>query len=218
MLSREQARAFYDRFGAKQDWQRFYERTAIRDLLAHGAFEEARAVFELGCGTGWLAGLLLAGSLPESATYVGFDLSSTMVTLAGNRLARYGGRARVEHTDGSPELPFPERTFDRFISTYVLDILPPEEIRIMLGEARRVLVPGGRLCLVSLTEGCGTFSRVLIAFWKRVYGFRPGLVGGCRPLKLLDFISEQAWELVHHDSVAAFGVPSEVVVARRKNP
>jgi hypothetical protein len=41
-LTREQARSFYNRFGRKQDWQRLYEGPAIRDLLAHGAFENAR--------------------------------------------------------------------------------------------------------------------------------------------------------------------------------
>ena len=41
MLNREQVRSFYDRFGKNQDWQRFYEGPAIRDLLAHGAFEKA---------------------------------------------------------------------------------------------------------------------------------------------------------------------------------
>ena len=34
MLSKEEARAFYDRFGSKQDWQRLYEGQAIQGLLA----------------------------------------------------------------------------------------------------------------------------------------------------------------------------------------
>jgi trans-aconitate methyltransferase len=89
MLSREQIKRFYDRFGAKQDWQRFYEGPAIRDLLAHGAFERTHAVFELGCRTGWFAKDLLPRYLQESPTYLCFDLSSTMVILARrDRLAK----------------------------------------------------------------------------------------------------------------------------------
>ena len=125
MLHREQVKSFYNRFGNKQDWQRFYEGSAIRDLLAHGGFEKANAVFELGCGTGRFAADLLRCHLPETATYRCFDLSSTMVILAGNRLAKYGDRARVHLTDGSPKLSLPDSQFDRFISNYVLDILPP---------------------------------------------------------------------------------------------
>ena len=52
MLSRQEARAVYDRIGAWQDTQAFYEGPALDALIAHGSFEDARAVFEVGCGTG----------------------------------------------------------------------------------------------------------------------------------------------------------------------
>jgi ubiquinone/menaquinone biosynthesis C-methylase UbiE len=213
MLSREQVRSFYDRFGTKQDWQRFYEGPAIRDLLAHGAFERGRAIFELGCGTGWFAQELLTRYLTESATYVCFDLSSTMVTLARNRLAKFGKRVDVHLTDGSLKLPLPDLQFDRFVSNYVLDLLPPEDIHVVLQEAHHILTPGGRLCLISLTGGFSPLSRTLIWLWKLLFSVRPSLVGGCRPVELLDFISEKTWEVVHHNSVVTFGVPSEVLVA-----
>ena len=35
MLSSDEARAFYDRFGARQDSQAFYEDPATRDLIVH---------------------------------------------------------------------------------------------------------------------------------------------------------------------------------------
>jgi len=213
MLNREQVKSFYNRFGNKQDWQRFYEGPAIRDLLAHGGFEKANAVFELGCGTGRFAAELLGCYLPETATYRCFDLSSTMVTLAGNRLAKYGDRARVHLTDGSPKLSLPDSQFDRFISNYVLDILPTEEIRILLEEVHRILVPWGRLCLVSLTEGFTPLSQIVIRLWKFVFSLRASLLGGCRPVKLIDFISEKMWQVAHHNLVATWGIPSEVVVA-----
>jgi ubiquinone/menaquinone biosynthesis C-methylase UbiE len=213
MLSREQLKYFYDRFGAKQDWQRFYEGPAIRDLLAHGAFGNAHAIFELGCGTGALAENLLAYHLSKEATYLCFDFSSTMVSLAKTRLTKYGLRAEVRLTNGSLKLPLPDSRFDRFISSYVLDLLPPEDIHVVLQEAHRVLVPEGRLCLISLAHGFTLLSRMVVWLWSRLFAFRPGLVGGCRSLRLLDFISEKAWQVVHQNPVVAFGIPSEVVVA-----
>jgi ubiquinone/menaquinone biosynthesis C-methylase UbiE len=215
MLSREQIKRFYDRFGAKQDWQRFYEGPAIRDLLVHGAFERANAVFELWCGTGWFAKDLLSRYLQESATYLCFDLSSTMVTLARNRLAKFGKRAEVRYTDGSLNLPLPNLQFDRFISNYVLDLLSPEDIDAVLQEAHRVLVVDGRLCLISLTYGPTPFSQILIWLWRQVFTFRPSLLGGCRPVELIGFISEKKWKVVHHNLVVTFGIPSEVVVAQK---
>ncbi len=216
IMSREEVRSFYDRFGTKQDWQQFYEGPAIRDLLAHGAFERAQAVFELGCGTGWFAQELLMRYLPESSTYHCFDLSPTMVTLTKVRLDKYGNRAQVRLTDGSLKLPLPDLQFDRFISTYVLDLLPSEEIELVMEEAHRVLEPEGRLCLISLTYGNTLASQLVVWLWRQIFGFRPRLVGGCRPVKLLDFISEKMWQVVHHNSVVTFGIPSEVVVACKR--
>ena len=43
--------------------------------------------------------------------------------------------------------------FDRFIRTYVLDLLPDVEIRAVLDEAHRVLKPDGLIGLASLTKG-----------------------------------------------------------------
>jgi ubiquinone/menaquinone biosynthesis C-methylase UbiE len=215
MLSKEQIKRFYDQFGAKQDWQRFYEEPAIRDLLAHGAFEKAQAVFELGCGTGRFAEELLAGYLPELASYVCFDLSSTMVTLSRNRLVKFGQRAEICLTDGSLELSLRDLQFDRFVSNYVLDLLPSEDIDMVLKEAHRVLVANGRLCLISLTYGHTPLPQLLIWLWRQVFTRRPSLLGGCRPVKLLDFISEKRWEVVHHKLVITFGIPSEVVVAQK---
>ncbi|MGE5248130.1 MAG: class I SAM-dependent methyltransferase, partial [Verrucomicrobiota bacterium] len=80
-LSHEEARAFYDRFGAKQDWQRFYEDRAIADLIAHASFGKAGAVLEFGSGTGRLAETLLARHLPPTARYLALDVSGTMVSL-----------------------------------------------------------------------------------------------------------------------------------------
>ena len=85
-LTREEARAFYDRFGSKQDWQRWYEGAAIRELRTHGGFEMSGSVIELGCGTGAFAEELLEHDLPTTARYLGMDSSSTMVHSPGNGL------------------------------------------------------------------------------------------------------------------------------------
>lgn len=108
MLTRDEARRFYDRFGARQDSQAFYEDRALDALIRAGDFENARSVVEFGCGTGRLAARLLGELLPPSTTYVGFDLSATMVSLARERLRELGERVRVEPSDGSAGLPLPE--------------------------------------------------------------------------------------------------------------
>ncbi len=213
-LSHAEARAFYDRFGAKQDWQRIYENRAVSELLDHAALGSARHVVEFGCGTGALARELLAHRLPREATYLGVDISGTMVALARARVAPWAERARVAQTAGDPAIPVADGTCDRFVSTYVLDLLSDEDIGSVLRDARRTLAPGGLLCLASLTFGEGAMSNVICALWRSLHAWRPALVGGCRPLRLVSHVGPE-WSTLHQRVVCTVGLCTEVVVARR---
>jgi ubiquinone/menaquinone biosynthesis C-methylase UbiE len=216
LLSHREARAFYDRFGSKQDLQRFYEDPALEVLEAHADLEHARAIVELGCGTGRLARGLFERRLGPEATYVGLDVSETMVELARRNVARWGDRARVQQTDGSPVVPVGDAGCDRFLSTYVLDLLSPADIGAVLGEAHRVLVPEGRLCLAGLTVGEGVLPRAVGRLWTAIHSLGPRLVGGCRPIRLLDHLADP-WQILHREVVCTFGLCTEVVVARPRD-
>lgn len=212
-LSRPEARAFYDAFGAKQDRQAFYEDPAIADLIAHADFEHARAVLEFGCGTGRLAERLLADHLPPDARYRGADISATMVDLAGQRLAPWRDRAAVRLISGSTDLDAVDGSADRFLSTYVLDLLSTQDIRDLLDEARRVLKAEGLLCLVNLTPGETFPSRLVTACWRAVYRIDLKRVGGCRPIRLAAFLADEDWRILHRRVVSPVGISSEIVVA-----
>jgi SAM-dependent methyltransferase len=211
-----QARAYYDRFGKKQDSQGFYENPALDDLMAHAAFSEARSVFEFGCGTGKLAARLLTRQLPPGATYLGCDISPVMVDLATGRLNAFADRANVVRSDGAVAIPLADHAVDRVVSTYVLDILPEKDIDAFFGEAHRVLRADGRLCLASLTQGTTLPSRVVAALWVAVFRRRASLVGGCRPIGLAAHVDRDRWEVVHRKVVTPFGVPSEVLVLKTR--
>jgi ubiquinone/menaquinone biosynthesis C-methylase UbiE len=217
VLKPSEAKAFYDRFGKKQDTQSFYEDLAIDDLIAHARLGEAERVFEFGCGTGRFANRILARHLPPSASYIGYDLSSTMVGIATQRLAIYGGRAQVVQSDGTVHFPISDHSVDRIISTYVLDLLSETAIEEFFLEAHRVLVVGGRLCFVSLTEGITFLSRVVTSLWTLIFRLRASLVGGCRPIHPDKYLNPNRWVPEYRNVVIAFGVPSEVLVARTKD-
>jgi ubiquinone/menaquinone biosynthesis C-methylase UbiE len=215
MLSHQQAKSFYDRFGKKQDWQNFYEDIATGALIRNGEFPNATAVLEFGCGTGRFGERLLEDHLPPRARYVGIDISDTMVALAKERLARFGARAEVYLTDGSPQLDFGAAAFDRFVSNYVLDLLTLDDIRAVLREAWRVLSEGGLLGLTSLTHGFTATSRVVERIWTAIHAIRPGLVGGCRPINLVEFVAKPSWKVRYDSEFCRYGVPSEVLVAEK---
>jgi len=215
MLSHAHARRVYDRIGSLQDSQAFYEDPATDVLLQHGRFSSARHLFEFGCGTGRLAARLLSDHVSTDGTYRGVDLSPEMIRLAQGRLAPFGARAEAELTDGGPPLGEPSAAYDRFISTYVLDLLPEDEIAVVLREAGRILGPGGLLCLCGLSSGSGLVSRTVAKAWTMLHGLSPALVGGCRPIELLDQVASDGWRILHHRRLAPFAIPSEVLVAER---
>jgi ubiquinone/menaquinone biosynthesis C-methylase UbiE len=213
VLTLSQAMKFYDRFGAKQDGQSFYEDAAIGDLVVHAAFGQASNVFELGCGTGRFASRLLSKHLAPEASYLGIDVSGTMIEIAGKRISPYAGRARVVRSDGSLVFPVPDHSADRVVSTYVLDLLSEADIQKVISEAIRVLEPGGKLCLAGLTHGATMVSRVVSQLWSVVFRLHAPLVGGCRPIRVESFVSQERWEVQYGNVVIQFGVPSEILIA-----
>ncbi len=200
-LTSSQARHFYDWFGRAQDLQAFYEDRATGDLLAHGRFDNARAVFEFGCGTGRLAAHLLNRQLPTDTRYLGADISGTMTSLSRARLRRFGRRAAIIQADATQPLPVAAGTFDRFLAVYVLDLLGPGEATAIVAEARRLLRPGGLLAVASLTPGA---TRPALP---------PGLTGGCRPITVLPLLDR--WHIEHRALISAWALTSEIVVASK---
>ena len=215
MLSLNEAVAFYNKFEVRQDKQAFFEDPATDLLVKHARFEEATSVFELGAGTGRFAEKLLFRYLPKESTYFGVDVSPTMVGLAKDRLQRFGNRATVELHMGSGSLSKGNGPFDRFVSNYVLDLLSDDDTMGLIEKAHDILRPEGLLCLVSLTSGRTFFTRAISSIWSAVFAINAKLVGGCRPIELGNVVSREKWTTEHLSTVSAFGITSEVLIARK---
>ncbi len=213
-ITSNQARRFYDRFGSRQDNQGRYEDRALDAVVEAAEFHSAQRVFELGFGTGRLAQRLFERELRSNATYVGQDVSTTMLALARARLAPWSDRVTLRLADGLA-IPEPDASFDRFLSTYVLDLMPEPDIVTALSHAKRLVAPGGLLALVGLSHGDRVFSRIVARTWSTIAHLVPMLVGGCRPIELTRFVGPPAWTIETNRIVTAFGVPSQILVARR---
>ncbi len=217
-LSLAKVKAVYDEVGIWQDTQGIYEQAAKADLIAHAEFESARRVLEIGGGTGRFAERLLADHLSPDGYYHGLELSPTMVALSRERLERFGARATVERTEGTPPFEVEANAFDRVVANYVFDLLSPADGHALIGEARRVLRPEGRLCIASLTRGRSWLGRLISGGWTRLFRRAPAFVGGCRPIELADVLATGDWTVVHQNVVRAWGVPSEVWVVAPAPP
>jgi ubiquinone/menaquinone biosynthesis C-methylase UbiE len=216
-LTHEQSAEFYDALGAKQDWQAFFEVPAMRDLLAHADFQHARAVVEFGCGTGAFAEEALAHHLSPEARYLALDSSAMMISLAQERLARFGSRVTVRQTDGSFHEGEPSNSFDRVVSNYLFDLLSRTDMVRLLAEADRLLATDGSLCLVSITHGVTPVPRLVTWVWTQLHALEPRLLGGCRPLNLHTCVPITRWRFDYFQVIRRFGIPSAVLVATKQS-
>ena len=171
--ARARLKAHYDALGAGQDGEAWYEDPAYDDLIAHGCFENAGHVVEIGCGTGRFADRLLKDHLAAESVYYGLDLSPVMVGLTRDRLVPYAARCAVEQGDAVAGLALGDRTADRVVMAFVLDLLTVEEAQTVLAEARRVLVSDGLLCVASLDRGQALGPRLRSFGWSVIHRFAP---------------------------------------------
>jgi len=212
-LTIEEARSYYDHFGIKQDSQSFYEAPALQALVENSQFDQATSIFEFGCGTGHFALELLTKHLPPTAKYRGIDISATMIQIASSRLAPHSQQATVALATEGNALPANDNSVDRFVSSYVLDLLSNESAVKVINEAYRTLSPKGLLCLASLAKGVSPISHFTMSVWQRLFSMNPAWVGGCRPTELTDYLQADMWKVHYKKVILAWGIPSEVVVA-----
>lgn len=127
--------------------------------------------------------------------------------------SRFGARVHVFQNDGNPQAAFGSRQFDRVVTTYVLDLLPPDERQAFLEAARESLLPDGMLCAASITPGPSFPSSTVSCVWSTLNRLSPLLTGGCRPIILTEMLTPDVWTIRHASTIVSYGVVSSVVVA-----
>jgi ubiquinone/menaquinone biosynthesis C-methylase UbiE len=212
-LTLEEAKAYYDGFGAKQDSQSFYEGPAIKVLIGNSHFDQAGSVFEFGCGTGHFAQELFTEHLSPDAKYRSIDISTTMIQLATERLKPFEPRAMITQTFDETAISLDDNSIDRFVSTYVFDLLPQASAQKVLAQAHRALQVDSLLCLVSIAPGTTPISRFVMGTWQWIFSQKPSLVGGCRPTQLAELLPTAQWQIQFQAVLVAWGIASEVMIA-----
>lgn len=204
-ITRATARRVYNRLGAGLDRAARYESQAKARALALLDLQPGMRVLHVGVGTGAEHAALLRAVGPAGLV-VGLDLSRTMLNLTRRRAP--GPLAEAD----ALRLPVAAAAFDRLFSAYLLDLLPAAELPLAIAELLRALRPGGRLGLVSLTEGVDRPSRRFVARWTLGFRLSPARFGGCRPLQLAPLLAAQGLA-PQREVVVQRGMPSEVLVA-----
>ncbi|NIM52356.1 MAG: methyltransferase domain-containing protein [Gemmatimonadales bacterium] len=209
-IKKDDVPALYRKLAPKYDtWAGLTEAKARRRCLELADIRNGENVLEVAVGTGILFAEILRAN-PEGKNE-GIDLTEEMLALARRRVEQLGvGSYRLAVGDACA-LEYPDSEFDVLINNYMFDLLPEDDFPAILAEFKRVLRPGGRLILVSMTKAEHWYSGV----WEMLYRINPALMGGCRGVLLLPHLQAAGFRDTRREYVSQLTFASEVVYGVR---
>lgn len=190
-------------------WARLTESRARRRVLELADPGPAEDILEVATGTG--AQLVqLARRNPQGRT-VGVEVSDGMLAKTKRRLAADGlDGVEVLRADAR-ELPLPDESLDAIVNSYMLDLLPKDEIPRVLAGFHRLLRPGGRLVMSNMTLGERRAHRV----WDALYARGVVLTANCRGVLAAPVLAEVGFVDIEREYSAQLAFPTEIVIARK---
>lgn len=144
------------------------ERTFKRALIGQAEIEAGHCVLDLGCGTGSLS--VWAKRAHPDADVVGVDGDPAVLARAARRALQAGTTVRFDRAM-SYELPYPNASFDRVLSTLFFHHLPRRDKVRTLREVRRVLKPMGELHVADWGQAENRVMRALFVLVRLLDGF-----------------------------------------------
>lgn len=200
-------------------WSLFYGFTAVplerkprRRGLELAAIQPHDRVLEVAVGTG-AALVEILKRVDRTNVVHGVDLSPKMLEKTRRAAAR-SGFTNVDLRQGDARsLPFDDNFFDVLFNSYMLDLIPLDDMPVVLNEFRRVLKKDGRLVLVNMSKDHD------ITLWERFYRATPArlvpyIYGGCRPVLMEGAVKAAGFRDVQREFVKN-AISSEVVVGRK---
>lgn len=186
--------------------------------LAMAAIKTGEKILDIGFGTGWVLERLVQLVGPQHTTY-GLDYSEGMKKVAFHNLKQKNLHKSVELvTANIKQMPYPDQNFDVVFLSFVLDLLPQEDIPKALAEIKRVLKPNGRLIVVSMTkQGKGIYKAARLLYewmyykWPTIGGYRTS----CRPIYIENDIIRAGLKIKDYEltSITGFMFPIAIIRA-----
>ncbi len=141
-------------------WLTFGHLDRAYDALANEV-DAGASVLELGCGTGALTRRVAR----RGATVKGIDVNPEMLAIARTHVDTEQLSDRVTLVEaGVADLDEePDGSYDVVLAGLCLSELSPDELAYALGEARRILRPGGRLLVADEIRPARRWRRILHA-------------------------------------------------------
>ena len=208
--SKEETKAFYNKIAGVYDLLSEHAERPMREKgLAMLSAQPGENILEIGFGTGHCL-VNLAKSVGAEGRVYGIDISERMVALADELMARESLSDRVELTCGEAEfLPYRSESLDAIFTSSTLELFDTPKLPEVLKEWKRVLKPGGRLAVVSLSK-VGDQGLVMKTYeWSHKHF--PNLID-CRPIYVEHAVAAADFTAIEV-SVDHMWVPVEIVLA-----
>lgn len=213
----KKVRWVYDFISPFYEYVTRYERVVKEKGIGIADIKPGYTVLDVAIGTGYTL-LELSKIVGPYGIVCGIDLSTRMLKTARNRVHYAVATARLHLSLGDARrLPYREGLFDVVFNSYMIDLINTPEIPLVLDEFKRVLKPGGRLVVVSLSKGVRWQSDMKLYEW--FYKYCPILLGGCRPVLSKPFMEDLGFQNINRELILVGKViPSEIVSGDKPKP
>ena len=212
-------RPLYDRIMG--DFEQRSNRAAVQGPLD----PSASSIVDVGCGTGHLLRLVADLYRNTAKSLMAIDLSQNMLDESQSFLQRTGRLypfLSFQRAD-CRSLPLEGASCDLYVSSYLFDMLPAEELPDALSEMQRVLKPGGQALVSTMTlelqsmpwllrfGALGAITLYNAGYrngrWNGIWGaLFSGYAPHCRPIDLGERLRE------HTDLCVEFSLLSRVTI------
>jgi ubiquinone/menaquinone biosynthesis C-methylase UbiE len=213
----ERARHSYDRLSHFYAWlsddsERRFVKEAVEGLLKP---QPGQHLLEPGFGTGQVL-VVLAELVGPDGRVCGIDTSDGMVEQTRRRVADHGLTDRVELLRGDiSQSPYPSGSFDGVFMSFTLELFDDVQMPVVLAEIRRVLKPGGRLCVASMSSHGGRPLMEKAYAWSHEH--MPSFVD-CRPIDGPASIERAGFDVTEHRATSMWGLAVDLTLAQPSTP
>lgn len=190
--------------------QGVFTRKYAEMALQRQSIVEGGTVLEIGFGTGYCL-KLIAELVGQTGRVYGIDISSGMIEIAKRKLEKAGLVNRVELCCGDAVyLPFNDNTFDVVFISFTLEVFDTPEIPKVLEQIKKVLKPGGKLGVVSISKVNG--EPVFLRFYEWIHNKWPKYFGS-RLIYAEQALLDAEYHIESKEKVKIFRLPAEIIVA-----
>lgn len=212
--SKEDARASYNKLSRWYDVVAGSTEKKYRDWgLEKLSAQPGEKILEIGFGTGHCL-VSLAQAVGPTGRVTGLDISDGMLAIARQRLQSEGLAERADlHLGDAAKLDFIEAgTLDGVFMSFTLELFDNPEIPRVLQEIHRILKPGGRLAVVSMTKTNppGMAVRMYEWFHEKMPNY-----ADCRPIFARQSIEQSGFAIQDVSVSSMWGLPVEIVLGRK---